>query len=143
VTPAGASDGREASRGSRGAAIEEGSVTEKRWSASEKKIARRVFEGALKRELGEILAEFKLLAERAGTPAEMWDVEPYLNRARRGIDSKYDFRYSDLEILLGRLLLEERITEADLEGLAADKLESIRAVPEFFRSKHGSKYRFR
>ena len=139
----GASDGQRASRGSQEFSIEEGSVQETKWSASEKKIARRVFDSALQRELGEILTEFKLRAARARPPADMWDVESYLHRARRDLDRKYDFRFSMLESVLGRLLLEERITEEDLVGLAAEKLETIRAIPKIFRSELGAKQRFR
>lgn len=98
------------------------------WSALEKRIARRVFEAALKRELADIMAEFKRRAATAKEPEDMWSVEQFLATARRDIDSKYDYRYSQLELVFGRLLREGRIGEGDLQGLSEDKLAYIRRV---------------
>jgi hypothetical protein len=102
------------------------SVTE--WSPSEKKIARRVFDAAVERELAEIMAEFKARAAKAKTPADMWDVRDYLTRTQRAFDAKYDFRYSQLLFVFGLLLREKRIDEAELKGLAEKKLASMRVV---------------
>lgn len=98
------------------------------WTAGEKKIARRVFEAALHRELAEIMAEFKLRASNAKEPEDMWAVQVYLARARRDIDNKYDYRYSQLEFVFGRLLRERRIEVIELMGLAEEKLARIRLV---------------
>lgn len=99
-----------------------------KWSGSEKHIAHRVFEAALQRELGEIMAEFKRLASSAKEPDDMWSVEQFLATARREVDSKYDYRYSQLEYVFGRLLREGRVAESDLQGLSEDKLSTIRRV---------------
>ena len=96
------------------------------WTHGEKKIARRVFEAALQRELAEVMAEFKSRAASAKEPEEMWAVEEYLAQARRAIDSKYDYRYSQLSLVFGRLRREKRIEEAELDGLAEEKLSFIR-----------------
>ena len=98
------------------------------WSASEKKIARRVFDTALARELAEVMREFKERASAARTPKEMWAVEKFLAAARWQIDSTYDYRYSQLERVFGRLLREDQITDKDLEGLSEDKLGTIRSI---------------
>jgi hypothetical protein len=98
------------------------------WSASEKKIARRVFEAALERELAEVMAEFKDKAARAETPEDMWAIRQYLEQAQRDIDLKYDYRYSQLDLVFGRLLREKRIKEEELAGLAEEKLNRIRSV---------------
>ena len=47
---------------------------------------------------------------------------------QRDIDSKYDFRYSMLEFVLGRLLFEKRIQIHDLTGLKADRQDRIRCI---------------
>lgn len=99
-----------------------------KWSESEKRIARRVFDTALQRELAEVMAEFKRRAAAAGEPKDMWSVEQFLSTARRDIDSKYDYRYSKLDLVFGRLLREGRIQERDLIGLSAEKLADIRRV---------------
>lgn len=98
------------------------------WSHAEKRIARRVFEAALQRELADLMAEFKRRAADVQEPDDMWSVQEFLAAAGRDIDSKYDYRYSQLEIVFGRLLREGRIEERDLQGLAEDKLACIRRV---------------
>src|SRR5450755_3064786 len=74
--------------------IKEHSMPGETWTDGEKKIARRVFEAALHRELAEVMAEFKFRAAGAKEPEDMWAVQEYIAQARRDIDSKYDYRYS-------------------------------------------------
>lgn len=98
------------------------------WTEAEKKIARRVFNAALQRELVQVMAEFKRRAASASDPDDMWSVQEYLADARLQIDTKYDFRYSQLLIVFGRLLRENRIEEGDLAGLSDEKLGYVRSV---------------
>jgi hypothetical protein len=99
-----------------------------KWSESEKRIARRVFDAALHRELAEVMVEFKQRADAARKPEDMWSVEEFLATARQDINSKYDYRYSQLVLVFGRLLREGRIQQRDLHGLSEDKLAYIRRV---------------
>ncbi len=99
-----------------------------KWTEREKKIARRVFEAALQQELSEVMAEFKEKAVRVEKPDDMWAVEGWLAQQRRDIDTKYDFRYSQLVIVFGKPLRESRITEQQLEGLGEDKLSYIERI---------------
>lgn len=99
-----------------------------RWSHSEKRIARHVYEGALERELDGVVREFKTRAASIASPAEMWDLGPFLADRRREIDAKFDFRYSQLCTVFGWLLREGRIEERDLQGLGDEKLEIIRRI---------------
>ena len=101
------------------------------WSESEKRIARRVFKAALQRELAEVMTEFKQRAAAATEPQDMWSVEQFLATARGNIDSKYDYRYSQLDLVFGRLLREGRISEHDLQGLAEEKLARIHRIASF------------
>lgn len=95
------------------------------WSHSEKKIARRVYDSALQSELAEVMRSFKAMAGSAKEPADMWAVEEFLVQARRAIDGKYDYRYSQLEFVFGILLREGRISASDLAGLSEDKVSRI------------------
>ena len=95
------------------------------WSTSEKKIARRVFDAALHRELAEVMRTFKSMAANATEPADIWSTEEFLTKSRNSIDRKYDYRYSQLEFVFGRLLREGRISEEDLSGLSEDKMQNI------------------
>jgi len=103
-------------------------VHDLKWSDSEKKIARRVFQAALSAELQETIADLKRRAAAVSAPKEMWELEDHLRRRRTEIDRKYDYRYSQLIFVFGSLLRDKRIGEADLAGLAQDKLEGIRRV---------------
>ncbi len=96
------------------------------WTHSEKKIARRVFLAALERELAEVMAQFKSRAASAVEPDDIWSMEEYIAKTRRDIDEKYDYRYSQLEMVFGRLLGEKRIEETDLEGFSEERLAYIR-----------------
>jgi hypothetical protein len=59
----------------------------------------------------------KQMANQIKEPADVWDLEHYLTERRKEIDRKYDYRYSQLTQVFGRLLYERRITEEDLRGL--------------------------
>jgi len=101
------------------------------WSKSEKAIARRAFDAALKREFHQVIQETKQKANRIKEPADLWDLEHYLAGCRKEIDRKYDYRYSQLTHVFGRLLYEGRVSEDELRGLRDDKLKSIRSLAEF------------
>ena len=103
-------------------------MPETQWTNSEKKIARRVFEAALQRELAAVMAEFKQRAADAKDSEDLWATEEYLTRMRKAIDFKYDYRYSQLGLVLGRLLRAGRIEEHELHGLSEEKLTFIQRV---------------
>jgi hypothetical protein len=93
-----------------------------KWSDSETKIARRAFDAAVQRERAAVMSRFKELAASASTPQDMWAVEDYLTKQRRQIDAKYDYRYSQLIFVFGRLLREQWVKEEELKGLSEEKL---------------------
>lgn len=95
------------------------------WSPAEKKIARRVFDAELHRELAEVMQAFKSRAAKATEPDDMWSTQEFLTNARNSIDRKYDYRYSQLEFVFGRLLREGRISEGELAGLSENKMQNI------------------
>src|SRR6476646_9973967 len=101
------------------------------WSRSEKTVARAAFDVALKRELQEVMQEAKQMANQIKEPADLWDLEHYLTQRRKEIDRKYDYRYSQLTQVFGRLLYEKRLREEELLGLREDKLKSIRSFAKF------------
>ena len=101
------------------------------WSKSEKAIARTAFDAALGRELHEVIQEAKRMANGIQKSSDLWDLEHYLTERRKEIDRKYDYRYSQLTHVFGRLLYENRLTEEDLRGLREGKLKSIRSLAKF------------
>ena len=101
------------------------------WSRSEKLIARTAFDAALKRELQDVMQKAKQMANQIKESADVWELEHYLTERRKEIDRKYDYRYSQLRHVFGRLLYEGRVSEEELRGLGDDKLKSIRSLAGF------------
>ncbi len=101
------------------------------WSRSEKVVARTVFDAALGREFHEVIQETKKMASQIQQSSDLWDLEHYLTQRRKEIDRKYDYRYSQLTHVFGKLLYEKRLREEELRGLREDKLNSIRSVAQF------------
>jgi hypothetical protein len=101
------------------------------WSRSEKLIARTAFDDALGRELHEVIQEAKKMASQIQQSSDLWELEHYLTQRRKEIDRKYDYRYSQLTHILGKLLFEKRLREEELRGLREDKLNLIRSVAQF------------
>jgi hypothetical protein len=96
------------------------------WSHAEKRIARKAFERALGREFDAVMRTAKEMAGKIQQPADLWDLEVYLTKSRKEIDRKYDYRYSVLTEVFGKLVQEGRLSEEDLCGLGDDKLQRIR-----------------
>ena len=101
------------------------------WSRSEKVIARTAFDAALGRELHEVIQEAKRMASQIQQSSDLWDLEHYLTQRRKEIDRKYDYRYSQLTHVFGRLLYEKRLRQEELHGLREDKLKPIRSFAKF------------
>src|ERR1700692_743324 len=101
------------------------------WSRSEKTIARKAFDAPLGRELHEVIQEAKKMASQIQQSSDLWDLEHSLTQRRKEIDRKYDYRYSQLTHVFGRLLYEKRLSEEELRGLREHKLKSIRSLAKF------------
>ena len=121
------------------------SASDMTWSRSEKAIARKVFDAVLKRELHELMQEAKEIAGQIKQPSDLWDLQEYLTQRRKEIDRKYDYRYSHLTQVFGRLLYETRVSEEELRGFSEDKLKTIRSFAKFLETTtpdlHSERYR--
>jgi hypothetical protein len=102
------------------------------WSKSEKAIARTAFDAALKREFHQVILTTKQKANQIKEPADLWELEHYLTERRKEIDRKYDYRYSQLRHVFGRLLYEGRVSEEELRGLGEEKMKAIRSCAKFW-----------
>ena len=96
------------------------------WSKKEKEVAREAFNKAYERESTGILNRVKKIAHTAKIPEDIWELHDFLKEKRREIDRKYDYRYSQLIFVFGRLLNEGWLEEDDLEGLDEDKIVKIK-----------------
>lgn len=99
-----------------------------KWSDSEKRLSRRVYDAALKAKLANIMAAFKAKALAVTMPPEMYALQDFLHQQSRVIDDKYDYRYCRLIGVFGRLIREGRVSEAQLKRLTEEKLAFIRYI---------------
>ena len=104
---------------------------EVRWSDVEKKVARRAFDLGCERECRTIAAKVKKLMAQNANPRAIWAIEDYLFEQRRKFDEKYDYRYSVLISVFGRLLAERWLSVDDLAGLRDEKIERIEKFASF------------
>src|ERR1700732_1163913 len=86
------------------------------WSRSEKALARKAFDAALGRELHEVIQEAKKMASQIQQSSELWDLEHYLTERRKEINRKYDYRYSQLTHVFGKLLYESDSARTSCAG---------------------------
>jgi hypothetical protein len=77
------------------------------------------------------MQEAKEIAGRIKQPSDLWDLQEYLTQRRKEIDHKYNYRYSQLTQVFGRLLYETRVSEEELRGFSEDKLTTIRSLAKF------------
>lgn len=68
------------------------------------------------------------MAQSIQDSEDLWQLCDYLNKKRRAINDKYDYRYSVLIFVFARLLREGWITIADLDGISADKQQKIEVL---------------
>ncbi len=98
------------------------------WSPSEKRLARKLFDNALQRELADLVMDFRKRAEAVQTPDEMWKLRRFLEQTEREVEEKYDYRYSQMLFVFGRLVREGRISISQLQELSAEKLSYFRKI---------------
>jgi len=102
------------------------------WSPEEKKIARKIFDKAYETEIEEIKNLLVNKIQDIKDGKDIWDINDFLTERRISIDKKYDYRYSQLIVVLGILLSEKYLTDNDLKGLSTDKIEKIKNVSKGF-----------
>jgi hypothetical protein len=101
-------------------------MNEIKWSKTEKVVARRAFDTAYQRECEALARKLKEIIATVREPADIWRIHDSMTEQRKGIDEKYDYRYSVLVFVFARLLKEGWLKETDLEGLREDKVEKIK-----------------
>jgi len=98
------------------------------WSNTEKIIARQAYDLAYERECTKIMETVHRMISDMDDPKEIWKIYDYLRKSRRNMDSKYDYRYLILTIVLGKLMREGLILDSDIDELSQDKIDAIKRV---------------
>jgi Photoprotection regulator fluorescence recovery protein len=99
---------------------------EVRWTAAEKRVARKAFDQARERHLSAITAEGKRMMANVADPTDLWQLEAYLSESRKTVDRIYQFRYSDLLQVFSVHMRDDWLKEADLVGLQPEKIADIK-----------------
>ena len=106
------------------------SIFDLNWLNEEKKVARKAFDNAYQREMDDIKSLLLNKVSQIKTNADIWAIEDFLSEKRKIVDSKYDYRYSQLIIVFGRLLNEGYLAEEDISELGEEKRELIKKLSE-------------
>ena len=102
------------------------------WAPTEKKLARIAFDKAFERQCAAITQEARRMLETATAPSDIFRVQEYLTEQRKIVDQLYDYRYSRLLGVFGRLLSDGWLRESDLNGLRPEKIAKIKHEASFF-----------
>jgi len=105
---------------------------EETWAPTEKKLARIAFDKAFERQCAAITQEARRMLEAVNTASDIFRVQEYLTEQRRIVDRLYDYRYSRLLDVFGRLLSDGWLREGDLNGLQPEKIAKIKHEASFF-----------
>lgn len=97
------------------------------WSRSGKTIARRAYNHAHDCELAALAEEVRRRANRITESRHIWALHDFLTKKRKEIDRKYDYRYSRLVWVFALLIRDGWLSEAELAGLAEEKLARIKS----------------
>jgi Photoprotection regulator fluorescence recovery protein len=102
------------------------------WGPAEKKLARIALDKAFERQCATIAQEARRMLEVSSAASDIFRVQEYLTEQRRIVDQLYDYRYSRLVGVFGRLLSDGWLREDDLDGLQPDKIAKIKHEASFF-----------
>jgi hypothetical protein len=103
-------------------------MNEFKWSQKEKSISRAAYDKAFRNECADIVKMVRQKVNSISDPKGIWELEEFLRKKRKEIDYKYDYRYSALMPVFGRLVREGWIDMKDLEGLGREKIERIQLI---------------
>lgn len=98
------------------------------WSNAEKAIARQAYERAYERECSVTFIRVKDMLTEIEDPKEIWKVHDFLKKKRKDMDSRYDYRYLILTIVLGKLMKDGLILDSDINALSQDKIDAIKRI---------------
>jgi len=109
-----------------------GNKRDETWAPTERKLARMAFDKAFERQCTAITQEARRMLETATAPSDVFRVQEYLTEQRRIVDRLYDYRYSRLLEVFGRLVSDGWLREGDLNGLQPAKIAKIKHEASFF-----------
>ncbi len=79
-----------------------------------------------------VLRKGRAKAKKIAEPDDIWHLHEFLTEKRDEIDKKYDYRYSKLILVFTRLAKDGWLDFNDLNGLAANKIDRIESLINFW-----------
>jgi hypothetical protein len=95
------------------------------WSKKEKAWARTAFDQAYDRDMQALRQELRFRVRNMQTADDIWAIHDFLTQKRHNIDTKYDYRYSQLIFVFARLLHEGLLSEDELAEFSKEKRQAI------------------
>ena len=102
---------------------------ENKWTKSQKVQARRLFDLALSREYDMLISTINSMEIK--TPDNVWELYEMLRKKRKEINSKYDYRYSQLILVFAQLVREGYLSIEELEVIGEEKQKRIENIVSF------------
>lgn len=99
-----------------------------KWTKSDKKRARELFELARERDYKKLANAIQLKAKNLTTPESIWDLRDFLNSKAKEFDQKYDYRYSVLDDVFVNFIREDLLNLHELQSLSKEKQERIKSI---------------
>lgn len=104
---------------------------DKQWSPKEKNAARQIFDLAVANAQKDMTRRHS--EKRITTLDDLWKYELEIREWRREVQTTLQFTYSRLAICFAHCLQKGWLTESNLEGLCAERLEQIKGISTFKR----------
>ena len=95
----------------------------KKWTKSQKIHARRLFDLALSREYDALISTINSMEIK--TRDEVWELYEMLDKKRKELNDKYDYRYSRLIFVFTLLVHEGYLSLEELETIGEEKQKQI------------------
>ena len=102
---------------------------ENKWTKSQKEQARRLFDLALSREYDMLISTINSMEIK--TPDDVWELYEMLRKKRKEINSKYDYRYSQLIFVFAQLVRGGYLSIEELEVIGKEKQKRIENIVNF------------
>lgn len=99
------------------------------WSKAEKAIAKSAFDRALKRRSQQLIDLVN--NTQVSSIEEVWTLLDNLKAEQKAMQTVFDYRYSQLDMIFPRLIHEGVLTLADFEGLSQQRLDYYQQLSQF------------
>ena len=97
-----------------------------RWSKTEKKIAKQAFDLAYERKCQKIIEQIK--KRKLSNDEDIWKLGDYIHKKQKEIDRKFDYRYSQLNLVFSVFIKENLLSIEDIAGLDEEKIDTINKI---------------